>query len=132
MSKKRTKRVAICLITDDQDNVLLGKRNDNGKWTVPGGHLDVNEDPHLGACRELKEETGLEAKDVKLIAVEKTPKNTIIYCFKVTLHDDQKIDTSNDPDNECEDWEYLDPNEIKEELHVPIQYNVALKCWINS
>lgn len=31
-------------------------------WVIPGGHLEPNEYPHEGALREIKEETGIEAK----------------------------------------------------------------------
>ena len=41
---KDSNRVAIALITDCSDNVLMGKRNDNGLWTQPGGHAHVGED----------------------------------------------------------------------------------------
>ena len=56
MSKQKTKRVACCLIRDWKDDILMGKRNDNDKWTTPGGHLDKGECPYEGAIRELKEE----------------------------------------------------------------------------
>ena len=46
MSKERTKRVAVCLVRDWKDDILMGKRNDNGLWTQPGGHLDRGECPH--------------------------------------------------------------------------------------
>jgi 8-oxo-dGTP diphosphatase len=50
----------------DGDRVLLCRIADggpaNGRWTLPGGGLDFGEDPHDGALRELREETGLEAR----------------------------------------------------------------------
>lgn len=132
MAKKRTKRIAICLITNALDEVLMGLRNDNQKFTIPGGHLDQGEDPYEGAIRELKEETGLDVEDIKLVKVHKTKFNTLIYCFKVEIDPKQAIDVSDDPDDECDDWFFIDPNEIKEELHVPLEDNVALKYWANN
>jgi 8-oxo-dGTP diphosphatase len=40
------------------------------KWDLPGGDLDFGEDPLKGLIREIKEETGLEIKDVKPFDVE--------------------------------------------------------------
>ena len=34
-------------------------------WDLPGGELEYGEDPRAGIIREIKEETGLEVKDVK-------------------------------------------------------------------
>ncbi len=39
-------------------------------WGLPGGDLHFGEDPVEGIRRELKEETGLEAGEVKLLLVE--------------------------------------------------------------
>ncbi|GAB3666495.1 NUDIX domain-containing protein [Halopiger thermotolerans] len=30
-----------------------------GEWTIPGGHVETGEQPHVGAARELEEETGV-------------------------------------------------------------------------
>jgi 8-oxo-dGTP pyrophosphatase MutT (NUDIX family) len=124
-------RVAMSLITDENDNILMGKRNDSGKWTTPGGHLEVNEDPFEGMARELKEEAGLDAKEIKIIRVEKKGK-MLIYVMKVTVDPDQEIDASNDPDEECDDWSYEDPNDCVENLHVELEKNVVLKAWLES
>ena len=69
--KNSPSRVAVCLITDNQDNILMGCRNDCGKYTCPAGHIESGEEPHFGAIRELKEETGLDAQSCKLVLVEK-------------------------------------------------------------
>ncbi len=46
----------------DGDRVLLVERGvapDRGLWAVPGGHLEYDEPPAVGAARELAEETGV-------------------------------------------------------------------------
>lgn len=56
-------------MVDGRVSVLLvqrGKEPYKGSWATPGGHLDVDADPDLEttAYRELKEETGIDAKGV--------------------------------------------------------------------
>ena len=55
---------AVALIDDDK--LLMLKRKDNKKWTLPGGTLDFGESLTECAVREVMEETGLDIsiKDV--------------------------------------------------------------------
>lgn len=49
------------------DQKFLGVTNRKYRgWTTPGGKLEAGEDPTLGACRELEEETGLVASPSQL------------------------------------------------------------------
>ena len=97
MSNKNSKRIAIALITDENDKILMGKRNDTDKWTMPAGHIEKGECPFMGMARELKEETGLDAVDIKLVSC-RMKNNMLLYVFKVEIDADQEIDTSGDPD----------------------------------
>ncbi len=45
--------------------IVLIKRQDSGKWGLPGGIVDWGEDILTTAKRELKEETGLELLKVR-------------------------------------------------------------------
>lgn len=57
------------------DDVLLVERAappDVGAWTVPGGHLEVEEEPREGAARELEEETGVRVDTDDLVLLEAT------------------------------------------------------------
>lgn len=49
--------------------ILLIQRSDNLKWCIPGGHIEVGESPYEGAMRELKEELGIKAKIIRLLAI---------------------------------------------------------------
>ena len=109
--KERSRRIAICLITNHAEDVLMGCRNDNKKWTVPGGHLEPGEDPYEGAIRELKEETGLDVEDIKLVGSHwDKDKNLLLYLFKIEPDPKQMIDTSDDPDEECDSWHFSQNN----------------------
>lgn len=130
MTKTKNKRIAISFIVDDKDKLLMGKRNDNGKWTVPGGHIDEGEDPFEGMARELKEEAGLDAKELKLVKVG-VEDGLLLYLFEIKVHTEQKVDCSADPDKECDTFTYEDPFDHMGELHVAAKKNWAIKHWIN-
>ena len=96
MSKKGkdTNRVVAILIVNDNDDILMGLRNDNNKYANPGGHLKEKECFFDGTQRELKEETGLDAQEIELIKMCKVGKN-LIYLMKVKVDPNQEIDSSN-------------------------------------
>ena len=52
---------AMGAVLDDDGRVLLGRRADNGAWTLPGGIIDPAEQPADAAVREIFEETGVVA-----------------------------------------------------------------------
>jgi len=57
------------VVTDDGGRVLLLKhlyRGGSG-WGIPGGFLEPGEQPEAAVRRELREETGLELEDVRLV-----------------------------------------------------------------
>lgn len=128
MSKKR---VAIALITNKEDKILMGKRNDTDKWTVPAGHIEEGECPFQGMARELKEETGLDAENIKLVEC-KFSGNMLFYLFKIQVNPKQTIDTTKDPDQECNLFTYEDPFQHIEKLHVPAEKNMAIKYWAEN
>jgi len=49
--------------------VLLVREISDGKWTLPGGWADVNQSAAECCAREIAEESGFEAKAIKLAAV---------------------------------------------------------------
>jgi ADP-ribose pyrophosphatase YjhB (NUDIX family) len=53
----------------DQDKVLLVRERSDGKWTLPGGWVDIGDGPSFAVEREIREESGYLAKAVKLAAL---------------------------------------------------------------
>jgi len=51
------------------NKVLMVKERSDGKWTLPGGWIDVNESPSLAAERETLEESGFQVKATRLLAL---------------------------------------------------------------
>ena len=52
------------------DTILLVRELlDQGRWTLPGGWADVSDSPSEAVLREVREESGFEARVLKLAAV---------------------------------------------------------------
>jgi 8-oxo-dGTP pyrophosphatase MutT (NUDIX family) len=60
---------AMGAVLDGDGRVLLGRRADNGAWTLPGGIIDPAEQPADAAVREIFEETGVIAIPEALTSV---------------------------------------------------------------
>jgi ADP-ribose pyrophosphatase YjhB (NUDIX family) len=53
----------------EQDKVLMVRERSDGKWTLPGGWVDVGDAPSFAVEREIREESGYLTKAVKLAAL---------------------------------------------------------------
>ncbi len=60
---------AMGAVLDGGGRVLLGRRADNGAWTLPGGIIDPAEQPADAAVREIFEETGVIAVPEALTSI---------------------------------------------------------------
>lgn len=56
-------------VINDKKQFLILKRNDDQRWCLPGGWVDVGEKPFETAIRETKEEAGIDIKPVGYIAI---------------------------------------------------------------
>jgi len=65
-------RVGAYAVIRDSGRVLLAHWNDRGGtgWTLPGGGLELGEDPIHGVLREVAEETGYAAEVQRLLGVD--------------------------------------------------------------
>jgi NAD+ diphosphatase len=73
---------AIAIVFTFEDKVLFTVRNvapDKGKWDLPGGFIDPNENAEEAACREIREELGLDLKTADLKYITTSPNN---YLYK--------------------------------------------------
>lgn len=58
----------------DEDRILLLREN-NGKWSLPGGWVDVNVSVKENTIKEVKEESGLDVTADRIIAVQDRAKH---------------------------------------------------------
>jgi 8-oxo-dGTP diphosphatase len=95
-------KVAAGVLVEREGKVLLVRRvyaPEQGKWTLPAGFVDFDEDPRQAAARECEEETGLKVRVTDLIDVihgQEHPRGAsivIVYRAEITegdlgAHDD--------------------------------------------
>jgi ADP-ribose pyrophosphatase YjhB (NUDIX family) len=62
-----------------REKLLLQRRNDNGRWCLPGGHLEPGESAEEACAREVAEEMGLQVRVIRLIGIYTTPHRIIAY-----------------------------------------------------
>lgn len=106
------------LLFNSKGEILLGKRKSShgsGTWAMPGGHLEMWENPVNCAKRELLEETGMKLeKDPHLVYVsndfynqgKEDGKHYITLFLTAMVFDQEPV--LMEPDK-CEGWQWFNP-----------------------
>jgi len=79
MPEANSMRPAAAVAIINNDKILMLKRMDNGKWTLPGGTMELDESLIDCAVREVREETGLDVQVTDVIGTYTDPDIRIEY-----------------------------------------------------
>ena len=60
---------ATTMVFNEKNEILLNLRSDTNTWGIPGGSMELHETIEETAVRELKEEAGISADKLELVAV---------------------------------------------------------------
>jgi 8-oxo-dGTP diphosphatase len=124
--KQKYPLIGVGVVVIKQGRVLLGKRKGShgaGKWSFPGGHLELGESISMCAQRELKEETGLEAENFQFVEFTNDifKKENLHY---ITLFVKTEISFGEpeirEPDK-CIQWQWFKWENLPEALFLPVQ-----------
>ena len=114
------------LVENEKGQVLLQKRSDNGQWCVPGGALELGETYKEAAARELREEVGIEVKELQLFGLYSGddrmityPNQDVVYSLAVIFKTDKYTGTISDEDSEVLEHRFFDPQDIPADLCAP-------------
>jgi len=97
----------------ENGKILMIRRVDNDKWSLPGGTLDFGESLEECITREVKEETGLEIQVDKIINIYSNPNILIEYANGevrqefTTVYKAEKISGELKIDNESKDIKWI-------------------------
>ncbi len=126
--------VGIILI-NDSGRAFWGKRQGHDSWQFPQGGLAQNETPEEAMIRELREEVGLEAEDIKILGVTRRwlkyrlPKQYLRhgasplvigqkqkwFLLKLVANEQKiRLDLSDSP--EFDSWRWIDYHEPEEHV----------------
>lgn len=66
-------------VVNEEGDLLLIRRTDNGNWALPGGAIDLGESVAQAAVRETLEETGIECEVTGIVGIYSDPRHVILY-----------------------------------------------------
>lgn len=121
----RNKKILVCHATNSPWN----------KWSIPKGLKDEGEDSYIAACRELKEETGIDIRNLHILQTNPLP--AIKYKRQNKILESYLIITDSDLDNfsfncrmlvnddfpEVDGWKWISLSKLKDYLHESQQKN---------
>lgn len=127
-------KVGVAIILQRADCILLGKRKSEhgqGTFSVPGGHVEMGEEPYDAAVRELLEETGIVVPELEFIGftndVFSQDKHYVTLYF--TAYCDQE--PINKEPEKCESWEWYSLSDLPDNLFLPLQNYFSGKGCFN-
>ncbi|MBM3257771.1 MAG: NUDIX domain-containing protein [Candidatus Nealsonbacteria bacterium] len=144
--KKLFPKVGVGVITRKGKKILLLKRigaHDANTWCPPGGHLEWGESPERCAKREVKEETGCQIKNIRLLAVtnDKFKKDKKHYVTLVMTADYKSGQEKVCEKDKANDIKWFNYNKLPKPLFVSLfnlvnnnsyPKNVWKKLWLKK
>lgn len=134
MTSHQIPRTGIGILIFKEEKILLGKRiasHGAGDFSLPGGHLEHLEGFEDCARREVREETGLEIKNLKLISLTNirqfAPKHYVNISFSADWHAGTPI--VKEPDK-CTSWDWYALDALPTPLFFPAR--VAIYNYLNK
>ena len=119
-------------VLNDQNDLLMIRRTDNNKYSIPGGAQDIGETIGHTVAREVKEETGYDVEATGLIGIYSDPAHIISYangevrqefsiCFRARLIGGQPQTSS-----ESKEVLWVSKNNIQAlDIHSSIRLRIA-------
>jgi 8-oxo-dGTP pyrophosphatase MutT (NUDIX family) len=120
------------IFDESRKKMLLTKRADNGLWCLPSGGVEPGESVEETIIREVREETGLSIRVLRLIGVYSDPNSLIVYNDDTAVQivalsfETIIIDGEAGLSNETSDWGYYSLEEM-EKLDMLLNHHIRVQ-----
>jgi 8-oxo-dGTP diphosphatase len=134
-AKAKTRQAARAIVENSAGEVLLIRRahtsRGQGQWCLPGGKVDPGETPEQAVRKELREEVGLEAADLKSLFYIADPdpdagQPYTTYYFHVKTDAPVRLEQS-----ESSEFRWVPPQEAAR-LPLVFRNDEALQRWLQE
>ena len=95
------------VVRPEDGKVLVIRRADDGRWVPPGGVMELTETPEQCVVREVREESGVEVRAVRLTGVYKNMKLGVVSLALLC----EAVGGRAQPTDEAVNVAWLDPDE---------------------
>ena len=120
-------KVGVAVIVINKENKILFHKRKNahgdGTWSLPGGHLEFNEELEECAKRETFEESGISIKNVRFSAITNdimaSENKHYITIFMIAEHESGHP-IIKEPEK-CDGWVWLSWDNLPKPLFLPIE-----------
>ena len=128
LTERELKTVGIVVCLNDKQQFLIIRRSDiddrAGQWTMPGGHIDDEDDSiEAGAARELEEEAGLTCEVSDLRFLDKKGKNKYYFMtekWSGTVNVDKPNPKTNEVEHDAYQWVTIEDAKDIDNSKIPI------------
>ena len=138
MSKHKPEKVELtnmCMIVDNTTNKMLVQVRNKNDWdgiSFPGGHVEEGESLLLSVIREVKEETGLDIKNVIPCGFKdwydfEKEKRYLVFLFKTTSYTGEVL-----PETREGTTVWMTKQEIKESPNIAPDFEEMLDIFLEE